>query len=167
LPVNPTIRARRFRRMLDRWRASDDDRAASGGQNPFQKGRAMKVTCDHLHLRSADPDKAGEAYVALFGATVASRAETNGSLRVVVDLGGLHLFIERVPGDTRAAPPPPFVGIEHIGLRVADLDAAAAELRGKGAHFLVEPRSPRPGVKIAFVEGPDGVRIELLERAAG
>ena len=42
-----------------------------------------------------------------------------------------------------------------------------AALRARGARFVVEPHSPRPGLKIAFLEGPEKLRIELLERAAG
>ena len=39
-----------------------------------------------------------------------------------------------------------------------------ADLKGKGADICVEPRTIRPGVRIAFVRGPDEVRIELLQR---
>jgi lactoylglutathione lyase len=52
-----------------------------------------------------------------------------------------------------------------LGLRVDNLEAAAAELKQRGATFIMEPRTIRPGVKIAFVQGPDDVRIELLERS--
>ena len=56
------------------------------------------------------------------------------------------------------------MGLDHFGLRVDDMDAAVAELKRRGAHFSVEPRTIRPGVRIAFVQAPDNVRIELLER---
>jgi lactoylglutathione lyase len=126
----------------------------------------MRVTCDHIHLRSPDPDAAAKTYVAFFDATVKSRTDADDRLRVVVDLGGLLLLIDRVPPQTQHAPPIPFVGIEHIGLQVADVDAATEELRRKGAKVLVEPNSPRPDIRIAFVEGPDAVRIEILQRGA-
>lgn len=126
----------------------------------------MNFTCDHIHLRSPDPEKAAQFYAEMFGATVRSRSRHGEALRVVVDLGGLQLFIEQVPPHTPVPPSPPFVGIEHIGLRVENLDAVATDLRGKGGRFVVEPSSPRPGVKIAFIEGPDGVRIEILERSS-
>jgi hypothetical protein len=48
---------------------------------------------------------------------------------------------------------------------VDDLDAAAADLKSKGAVFSTEPHQLRPGLKIAFVRAPGDVRIELLERA--
>jgi catechol 2,3-dioxygenase-like lactoylglutathione lyase family enzyme len=126
----------------------------------------MNFTCDHIHLRSPDPEKAAQFYAEMFGATVLSRSRHGEALRVVVDLGGLQLFIEQVPSQTPVPPPPPFVGIEHVGLRVENLDAVVADLRGKGGRFVVEPNSPRPGLKLAFIEGPDGVRIELLERSS-
>jgi catechol 2,3-dioxygenase-like lactoylglutathione lyase family enzyme len=126
----------------------------------------VKFTCDHLHLRSLDPEKGAQFYVEMFGATVLSRSHHGETLRVVVDLGGLQLFIEQVPPQTPVPPSPPFVGIEHIGLRVENFDAVVADLRGKGGRFVIEPNSPRPGVKIAFMEGPDGIRIELLERSS-
>jgi len=44
------------------------------------------------------------------------------------------------------------------------MDEAVAELKRRGAHFALEPRTIRPGVRIAFVQAPDNVRIELLER---
>jgi catechol 2,3-dioxygenase-like lactoylglutathione lyase family enzyme len=125
----------------------------------------MNFTCDHIHLRSPDPEKAAQFYAEMFGATLRSRSLHGEALRVVIDLGGVQLFLEQVPSHTPAPPPPPFVGIEHIGLRVENLDAVVAELRAKGGRFVVEPNSPRPGLKLAFIEGPDGVRIELLERS--
>jgi catechol 2,3-dioxygenase-like lactoylglutathione lyase family enzyme len=126
----------------------------------------MTFTCDHIHLRSLDPEKAAQFYAAMLGATIQSRSHHGGALRVVVDLGGLQLFIEQVAPQTPIPPPPPFVGIEHVGLRVENLDEVVADLRSKGGRFVVEPNSPRPGLKLAFIEGPDGVRIEILERSS-
>ena len=37
-------------------------------------------------------------------------------------------------------------------------------MAGLSAVFTVPPRTIRPGVRIAFVQAPDNVRIELLER---
>ena len=124
----------------------------------------MDYRQDHIHLRTADPTATAQFYIDMFGAIPAGQVMNGAALRVMVNLGGLLMFIEQVPPETPAPPPAPFRGIEHIGVLVADVDAAAAELRGKGAKFVVEPRSPAPGIKIAFLEGPDGVRIEILQR---
>ena len=121
---------------------------------------------DHLHLRSPDPEATARYYVDVFGATPVSTVETGGALRVIVDLAGLNLFIERVPPGTPAPPAPPHLGLEHIGFAVTDIDAVCAALKARGAEFAVEPHAPRPGVRIAFVRAPEDVRIELLERGA-
>jgi len=70
----------------------------------------------------------------------------------------------RRPPHADPPPRPPFRGLEHIGLGVSDLDAAAADLRGRGVRFVSEPKESRPGVRIASIEGPDGVPVELIER---
>ncbi|MBL6454645.1 VOC family protein [Belnapia sp. T6] len=125
---------------------------------------AITYTADHIHLRSADPVAAARFYVEALGAKEASRVDVNGALRIILDLGSFRLFLEQVPESTARTPEPPFIGIEHIGLGVNDLDAAATDLRGRGVRFTTEPREARPGVRIAFIEGPDRVRIELIER---
>lgn len=124
----------------------------------------MTYVWDHLHLRSPNPEAAAEFYVAHLGASITARVQNGAALRVILDLGGRAVFIEQVPPTTPAPPPAPFLGIEHLGLRVPNLDAAVADLKAKGVTFTMEPTSPRPGVKICFIEGPDRVRIELLER---
>jgi catechol 2,3-dioxygenase-like lactoylglutathione lyase family enzyme len=125
-----------------------------------------RFAIDHVHLRSPDPERTAAFYVEMLAAKPVGRMQNGAALRVMLDLGGLPLFIEQVPPDVAGPPAPPFLGIEHIGLVVDDMDAAAAELRGKGVVFVVEPTSPRPGVKIAFIQAPDGVRIEILQRDA-
>ena len=61
---------------------------------------------------------------------------------------------------------PPYLGLDHIGLRVEGIDTVVAELKQKGAEFTVEPKTIRPGVRIAFLRGPQNVLIELLDRNA-
>lgn len=121
--------------------------------------------CDHIHLRSVDAEAAARFYVEMFGATPVFRRVVDGMLRLAIAIGDLTLFIDQVPEGTPAVPPPPFVGIEHICLSVSGLDAAADELRQKGVTFVVEPRDLRPGVRYAFVEAPDRVRLELIDRS--
>ena len=93
--------------------------------------------------------------------------EVHHAPRIDLDINGLTVFLARVPAgaDIQQAPADPHLGLDHFGLRVDNLDAAYAELKRRGADFAVEPKIIRPGVKIAFVRGPDNVRIELLERS--
>jgi catechol 2,3-dioxygenase-like lactoylglutathione lyase family enzyme len=120
-------------------------------------------TFDHIHLRSPDPAATAEFYARMFGAEV-----THGPQRIDVHLGGQVLFVSPVnDAGTGDAPRAPYRGLEHIGLAVADIDAAVAALKAKGADFTMEPTTIRPGVRIAFLRGPEGVAIELLQRSGG
>lgn len=119
---------------------------------------------DHIHLRSTDPEAAAAVWANAFGATVKARVQAGPWLRLVLDLAGVPVFLEQVAPGTHAPPAPPFLGIEHVGLTVTDLDAAIADLAGKGVPLVSGPSEPRPGVRIAFFAMPDGVRVELIER---
>ena len=122
---------------------------------------------DHIHLVSRDPKATAKYYEKMFGAKVIETVQPDGSPRIDLDLNGLAIFILRVaPGeDLPTSPRDRYLGLDHFGLRVNNLDEAVAELKRKGAEFAVEPRMARPGLKIAYVRAPENVRIELLERA--
>jgi catechol 2,3-dioxygenase-like lactoylglutathione lyase family enzyme len=123
-------------------------------------------TYDHIHLRSRDPRATAEFYERMFDARIIESIQSDGAPRIDLDLNGLTVFIARVGADQTIpqAPPEPYLGLDHFGLRVDNLDEAAAELKRRGASFSVEPHTLRPGVRIAFLQCPDNVRIELLER---
>ena len=82
------------------------------------------------------------------------------------ELGGVNIFIAPVEPGTSVNPPPttPYQGLDHFGLSVSNIDAVAADLKAKGAEFTKEPTTVRPGVRICFIRGPQGVSIELLDR---
>jgi catechol 2,3-dioxygenase-like lactoylglutathione lyase family enzyme len=89
-----------------------------------------------------------------------------GKPRIDLKLGGASIFIAPVaPGDGVNPPPvTPYQGLDHFGLSVSGIDAIAAELKAKGATFTMEPTTIRPGVRVCFLRGPQGVSIELLDR---
>lgn len=124
---------------------------------------------DHVHLRSPDPDATAAWYAKMFDAEVIRSVMSNGIERTDIRLGGVNHFIARVPESTDLAEKPEnsFVGLDHIGLRVNNIDAVCEALKAKGAEFTTEPKTIRPGVRIAFVRGPQNVLIELLDRDVG
>lgn len=124
---------------------------------------------DHIHLRSPDVEATARWYEEMFGAEIIRSVQSDGKPRLDLKLGGVAVFIAQVPEGGAVAEPPqtPHLGLEHIGLRVEGIDQAVAELKRKGAEFTVEPRTIRPGVRIAFLRGPQNVSIELLDRNAG
>ncbi len=122
---------------------------------------------NHIHLLTRDPKATAQYYNKMFGAKIIESTQSDGKPRIDLDLGGVSIFILRVPPkqDAPACPPGPYLGLDHFGLRVNNLDEAVAELKAKGAEFAVEPKTIRPGVRIAYVRGPEDARIELVEHA--
>src|SRR5215212_1236576 len=125
-------------------------------------------TYDHIHLRSPNPEATATWYERMFGAEVI-RTTQEGKPRIDMKLGGADIFIAPVPPNSGVNPPPvtPYQGLDHFGLSVTGIDTIVADLKAKGAEFTMEPNNIRPGVRIAFLRGPEGVSIELLDRTVG
>ena len=121
---------------------------------------------DHVHLRSPDPEETARYYERMFGAEIIKSIQSDGRERVDMSLGGLMMFIAKVDPDAALSEKPAgsYVGLDHLGLRVRDIDRVCDALKSKGAEFTVEPKTIRPGVRIAFVRGPQNVLIEILDR---
>lgn len=59
-------------------------------------------------------------------------------------------------------------GFGHLALEVPDAAAACAEIRARGGKVVREAGPMKHGsTVIAFVEDPDGYKIELIERHCG
>lgn len=125
-----------------------------------------KFGFDHVHLVGSDLDASERFYQEMFGAETIARRDTNGAVNLMMRLDGVNLFIrgprsgEQVSGDGKELR----YTYDHFGVVVPDLHAAVDELRSKGVKVLQEPSTVRPGTHIAFVEGPDHTRIEVLQR---
>ncbi len=124
------------------------------------------VRFEHVHLRTADLTATVQWYVNMLGGTVAFLGMAYGAPSAYVDVGDMRLSILAAREDESLEPATlqPRYGLDHFALAVDDLDAAVADLRSKGAHILREPFALRAGGRAAFVEAPDRVRVELVER---
>ena len=129
----------------------------------------MEFVCDHLHLRSQDPDGAAKFYCDNFGASIKSVNPLSTTKSIRLELNGQPLMTisgkasgeNPLPGSTD-----PRYGLDHFGFTVDDLDAAAKVFRANHVHITCEPWTMPSGSRVAFIEAPDHVSIELLERRA-
>jgi catechol 2,3-dioxygenase-like lactoylglutathione lyase family enzyme len=126
-----------------------------------------KYVYDHIHLRTRDPKGMADYFHRVFDAKILESVQSDGTPRVDLDIDGLIVFIAPVAADAQiqAEPREPHLGLDHFGFRVEDVDETVAELKRRGADIVNEPRTIRPGVRIAFVRAPEDVRIELLQRS--
>jgi catechol 2,3-dioxygenase-like lactoylglutathione lyase family enzyme len=113
----------------------------------------------HIHLRVPDPDAALTWYQQMFGG---QRSKLKGRIEAIKysdpDVWLLAQKGEGAPSQGRA--------IDHLGWRAADIDGKIAELKQRGVAITGEPRDVRD-LRVAFVEDPSRVRIELVRRPAG
>lgn len=56
-------------------------------------------------------------------------------------------------------------GLYMVGIEIEDMDVELAKLKAKGVNIKEGPFGAPGGPKIAFLNGPDGVEIELIEPA--
>lgn len=124
-------------------------------------GATPQFNWDHVHIRTSDPEGTAKWFADTLGAEI-----VRTPVRLDVKLGSANIFLAPVTAGDGVNPPPstPYQGLDHFGLSVKDIDDVAAHLKGKGVVFTKEPHTIRPGVRICFIRGPQGISIELLER---
>ena len=119
---------------------------------------------DHLHVFCSDVDATERWFVEGLGATLVERRLSRGVRVSELQLGGAQILIRAAREGERLAPAGArHFGADHFGLRVVDVDATVAELCRRGVQIEVEPWDFGPTMRIAFVKGPDDVRIELVQ----
>ena len=119
---------------------------------------------DHLHVFCSDVDATERWFVEGLGAALVERRLSRGVRTSELNLGGAHILIRAArEGEQLASGGARRFGADHFGLRVVDVDATVAELRRRGVTIDVEPWDFGPALRIAFVKGPDDVRIELVQ----
>jgi catechol 2,3-dioxygenase-like lactoylglutathione lyase family enzyme len=120
------------------------------------------VKHEHTHLTTPDPDKVVEFYTKVMGAKIIKEQESAGLRLVDIDLGGIPVRISSGTGADADWTGLRY-GLHHLGMVVDNMDEFASEMKAKGVEFVVEPKLPRPGVKMAFIKGPDDVLFEVIE----
>ena len=118
----------------------------------------------HIHLRAADPAEMFTWLLAKFGG---DRTKLKGQVDAVkysaAGFSDMWVLVQRgesTPSEGRA--------IDHIGWRATNLDEKIAELKTKSVKVTTEPRpltlADKTTIHFAYVEGPAGTKIELVQR---
>jgi lactoylglutathione lyase len=125
----------------------------------------VAFTWEHVHLRTPNPEETAQWYHDKLGAEIVRTKMADGSNRIDLNLAGQKMFIAQAePGKAGQAPSSPYMGLDHFGMTVTNMNEAVAELKAKGVVFTMEPKQIRPGTTIAFLTAPQNVSIELIQR---
>jgi len=124
------------------------------------------IAFDHVHLLAQDPQAAADWYVDKLGGKVARSLEVKGAPQIYVSFGGFIVIVRgRRPAELANEKPGLQWGVDHFGVRVkGDFDGFCEGLKRKGVTFSLEPTDFNPTTRIAFIDAPDGVSVELLNR---
>jgi catechol 2,3-dioxygenase-like lactoylglutathione lyase family enzyme len=124
------------------------------------------VGFDHVHLVATEPQKTAQWYADHLGGTIVRSGEVKGAPQVYVSIGGFIVIVRgQRPAEKANAKAGLAWGIDHFGVRVkGDFDGFCSELKQKGVTFSLEPTDFNPQTRIAFINAPDGVSVELLNR---
>jgi catechol 2,3-dioxygenase-like lactoylglutathione lyase family enzyme len=111
---------------------------------------------DHIHLAAPDQARAVEWYSQHFG----GQKTAEGAERLM--FGETRIIFQQ----NATAKPSTGSAIDHIGFSVRDLDATLKALEADGARVTTPAREVAGLFKLAFVEDPWGVRIEVVQDTA-
>jgi len=68
------------------------------------------------------------------------------------------------PSPPRTGPPESLAGTASIGFSVENVDAAYEQLKGKGARFVMPPKTQEAeGIRLAVMLDPDGLSVSLAQ----
>jgi glyoxylase I family protein len=127
---------------------------------------------EHIGITASDLDRTIGFYCGMLGLKLVLRkAQSDGSEVAFLDAGGGMLEFFGRPGAERSRDVPRTeAGIRHVTLAFDDIGEAVGRLAAAGVPVDVEPRpayNTELLTRVAFVRDPDGIQVELVERAAG
>jgi lactoylglutathione lyase len=128
--------------------------------------RNFHISFDHVHLISENPHAAADWFVEMLGGEIGKSTEVRGAPQITVRFRNAAVIVRgRRPGENVAKKGGMEWGADHFGFTVSeDFDGFCDGLRRNGVRFTLEPTDIDPTLRIAFIEGPDGAIIELLQR---
>ncbi len=123
----------------------------------------------HTMLRVFDLNKSLDFYTRLLGMTLLRKSDYEGGRFTLAFVGygdeSDTAVLELTHNWDQAEPYTIGSGYGHIAIGVPDIYGTCEKLRAEGAKITREPGPMKHGnTVIAFIEDPDGYKVELIER---
>lgn len=120
---------------------------------------------DHVHIYSSDMERTKKYFGDFFGGKEVGRGEMRGYPVLRLDVQGVRFNIFGVdPKANQFTPGKGNRGLDHIAFKLTDFDSTLADFQKRGIKVTLGPNVSARGNKYAFIEGPDGISIELVEQ---
>ena len=125
----------------------------------------MSHTIEHVSIRCRDLEASIKYFQRMFDAEVILRRIPGEGRRIIfLRIGDSMLELMEMGPGSEPVEPLTHYGFHHFGIKVEDFESVYKDLKAKGANFLREPFEPTPGIKLAFLQEPNGAVIELVQR---
>jgi len=130
----------------------------------------MLLGFEHVGMTVSDMDRAVAFYCDLLGLKLALRKPAGEGEIGFFDTGSgmLEVFATNAAIDGFRDVPAKEAGMRHITFAVSSVDAMIEKLVAAGVEVAEQPRNAHNTEmirRVAFVRDPDGILVELIERA--
>jgi lactoylglutathione lyase len=126
----------------------------------------MAIKFHHLHLKARNPEETAAWYERAFGFTIAEKSKRpTGDVFIMSRTpdGTTVIISGEKTGETLGrGNASTHLGLEHFAVASDDFDRDLAHLKSLDAPILEEPRTAPNGIRFAFSQAPDDVRVELM-----
>ncbi len=129
----------------------------------FDFNGGVNISIEHIGLPARDACKLRAWYERVLGAKPIWDNGQNPPTSLL-SLGGAWLEIYPATASLPETADNKLAGFRHLALRVASLEAAQAELAGRGVMWAEEPRPAAGGGKVLFFADGEGNLLHLVER---
>lgn len=119
-------------------------------------------TFQHIHHEAAEVQAAVDFYQRVFDATADEPFERGGATWVAVHIGDVQVTVtDRECSEMDLGR---YQGLDHFALTTDDFDATMARLEETGTAIWAGPLQLESGQRVVFVNGPDHVKVEIMEK---
>lgn len=130
----------------------------------------MSIAFEHVGMTSSDLDRTIGFYCDLLGLSLALRQSNDRTEMAFLDTGSGMLEVACPRADVARSRdvPPHEAGMRHLTFAVDSVDAVIERLEAAGVEIVERPRAAfftEMIKRVAFVRDPDGILVELVERA--
>ena len=118
-------------------------------------------TLNHVHHETKNVDETVAFYKKFFGATAGEPFVRGGANWIYVFVGGTQITVtDREFSDMELER---YQGYDHIAFNTDDWDGTVADIEKHGLNIWFGPIELEDGSHILFIEGPDNIKIEIME----
>jgi len=118
-------------------------------------------TFQHIHHEATEVQAAVDFYQRVFDATADEPFERGGATWVAVHIGGVQVTV--TDREFSGMDLGRYQGLDHFALTSDDFDATMARLEETDTAIWAGPLQLEDGQRIVFINGPDHVKIEIME----